>query len=454
MPPVRPLARLRAVSLISACSLLLVADLARAEYRTLETSPQQDALLARALELAGPGKVVVLDLDSTLLDNRPRQVAILRAWAAREGRVELEALWPEQIQEWELEGAFRRAGVAPRRVRELERAARKAWRSEFWTDEALVFDLALPGAARFARELHARGATLAYVGRRATQEAGTRASLARLGFPLDERAQLVLDAVEGKAKGAADRAREASLKTVAGLGAVVAALENEGPKVDALRERWPEALVLHVRTDGPGVPRTQGPWTLGFLRTTDPVPAPDPDAGADVPGEDAALTLVSVPDGDTIVVRDAHDQKLVVRLIGIDTPEKDGLYGMSYMAGKRQRHVEAYGPHLVAMPGAFELGKQVLEELLHGRQVLLRYDEANARSGHRDTTSSRRVLAYVFARGADGALVDVNAELAQAGLTYDYAKRYPHRRGDEFRALIEEAQEARRGYWGPPYQPF
>ena len=52
-----------------ACAL--APAVALADYRLLATSQEQDQVLDRVLEATGPGKVVVFDLDSTVIDNRP-----------------------------------------------------------------------------------------------------------------------------------------------------------------------------------------------------------------------------------------------------------------------------------------------------------------------------------------------------------------------------------------------
>jgi len=446
VPATRPLV---AFALLAAAAVTV-----RAEYRTLETSPEQDAVLERVAARVAPGRVVVLDLDSTLLDNRPRQVAILRAWAAREGIVELEGLWPHHLQDWDLERTIRRAGVPAARRAELERAAKQAWRREFWTPAAMVHDLPLPGAARFVRRLHAAGAVVAYVGRRTEHAEVSRAALERFGFPVGERARLVLDDVPGGGRDEGGRARAATLDAVAALGEVAAAFENEGPKVDALRERWPDATVVHVRTDGPSFTRTGGPFVRGYLSSGDPVPDPSLAGAVDVPPAGTPLELDRVSDGDTIALRDAEGTRWVVRLIGIDTPEKDALYGQAAMADKRRRHVAAYGERVVATEGAWREAQAWLEGAIGERRVALRYDPGNLPAGHRDGTPSARVLAYAYVVDAAGEeRVDLNAELCRRGFTYDYARRYPHARGEEFRALIREARVEGRGYWGWRWQP-
>jgi endonuclease YncB( thermonuclease family)/phosphoglycolate phosphatase-like HAD superfamily hydrolase len=438
--------------------VLLVSVAANADYRTLATSPAQDQLLDEVSKSAVAGKIVVFDLDSTLIDTRSRQVAILRAWAAREGVTELQALTLDHFQSWDFKETLKRAGVPLDKIRPLSKRVRKAWGKEFWRNESLVHDLPLPGAARYVRELHARGATVVYMGRRSSQTAGTRATLTHCGFPLDDRARLVLDEVEqvkgGRKKRslAARAARERSLTSIAALGSVVATFENEGNKVDRLRQRWAQARVIHVRTDGLSYTQSRGPSIRGYLRTRDTVPHPG--SNPDIPDPKTALAIERVPDGDTVVARTPQGEKITLRLIGIDTPEKSPLYGRSNMAGKKQRHVVAYGKRLVDAPKAWVEAKTFLIGLLDQGSLHLEYDPNNAESGHRDSTSSRRVLAYLFVVTSEGKRIDVNAELCRRGFTYDYSKRYPHKRGAEFRQLIEKAKKEGIGYWSARWRPF
>jgi micrococcal nuclease len=81
--------------------------------------------------------------------------------------------------------------------------------------------------------------------------------------------------------------------------------------------------------------------------------------------------------------------------------------------------------------------------MVEGKLVRLEYDQANAVRGHKDNTSQRRTLAYVYLE--DGTLL--NAEIIRQG--YGYAlTRYPFSRLEEFRRLERAAREERRGLWG------
>ncbi|MGE0712211.1 MAG: thermonuclease family protein [Planctomycetota bacterium] len=451
----RRLVPLLCPSLLLLSAALLLPGKARADYRVLATSETQDKVLDEVLGRAGPGKVVLFDLDSTLIDTRPRQVAILRAWAAREDVTELQALSVDHFQSWDWKETLKRAGVPIAKIPELSKKVRSVWSQEFWRDDSLVHDLPLPGAARFVRSVHQKGATVVYVGRRTSQEKGTRATLKRCGFPLDERARLILDEVERaetkKARRSAAReAHEATLASVAAVGSVVAAFANDGTGVDELRERFQDAVVVHVHTDGVLYTRRPGPWVHGFLRSADVVPRPG--AIPDVPDPKTPLKVLKVSDGDTVTGETPDGERFTLRLIGIDTPEHDPLYDQANMADKKRRHVEGYGQKLVDDRKAWEVARDFLQATLARGELHLRYDPANAENGHRDSTMSRRLLCYLWVKLPDGQWIDVNAELCKQGYTLDYAKRYPHLRGAEFSGYVQAAKQARVGYWSDRWQ--
>jgi micrococcal nuclease len=82
---------------------------------------------------------------------------------------------------------------------------------------------------------------------------------------------------------------------------------------------------------------------------------------------------------------------------------------------------------------------------IEGKRVRLEYNPANEVRGHKDNTSQKGTLAYVFLE--DGTLL--NAEIIKQG--YGYAlTRYPFSRLNEFRRLQREAREQQRGLWRNP----
>ncbi|BDG02188.1 HAD family hydrolase [Anaeromyxobacter oryzae] len=205
-------------------------------------------VLARAAA-AAPRGVVVFDLDSTLLDNRPRQARILQDYGRAAGVPALLAARPEHWEGWSLDRALANAGLSPAEVAAHRGPARLFWLARFFTSAYCRLDVPLPGAPEYARAVAARGAPIAYVtGRPAPMEPGTTEVLRRFGFPPPDGARVHLlmkpdDAMTDDAWKAL--AREA----VDALGPVVAAFDNEPAHVNAYARAWPGARCVHLDTD-------------------------------------------------------------------------------------------------------------------------------------------------------------------------------------------------------------
>jgi hypothetical protein len=219
------------------------------------TSDQQSVLSA-ALERARarPGGVAVLDLDSTLLDNRPRQARILQEYGRAAGLPALLAARPEHVKGWDLACAMRSAGVPEPLVRLHAVAFVAFWEERFFTSELCRLDVPVPGAPAFARALAAAGARIAYVtGRPEAMEGGTLEVLGRYRFPLPdgEAATLFMKPLEALGD---DEWKEVACELVERLGPVVLAVDNEPAHVNAYARAWPDAMVIHVDTDHSGRP--------------------------------------------------------------------------------------------------------------------------------------------------------------------------------------------------------
>ncbi len=124
-----------------------------------------------------------------------------------------------------------------------------------------------------------------------------------------------------------------------------------------------------------------------------------------------AQRVRQVFDGDTISVANVG----VVRLIGVDAPEKQGSYRAS----------EPFGDAAAAF----------LRGLLVGKDVRLEYDGPRV-------DPYKRTLAYVFL--ADGRLA--NLEVIRAGWAETY-RRFEFRRKPDFLAVERDARAAKRGMW-------
>ncbi len=220
---------------------------------TRRARPEEQAgILARALaraRLASPRGIAVFDLDSTLLDNRPRQARILRDYGRAAGLEVLAGARPEHWQDWSIERALVNAGVAPDAARRHHAPARRFWAERFFTSAYCRLDVPIPGAPEFVRAVAAAGARIAYVtGRPARMAEGTLDVLRRFGFPEPDGARALLlmkpdDAYSDEAWKAAAR------EQVDAMGPVALAFDNEPAHVNAYARAWPRALVIHVDTD-------------------------------------------------------------------------------------------------------------------------------------------------------------------------------------------------------------
>src|SRR5262249_14995801 len=144
---------------------------------------------------AGQGGLVVFDLDSTLLDNRPRQARILREFGAARGLEVLARARPEHFTSWSIAEAMRVAGLPDAEAELLHREAKAFWRDRFFTSAYCVEDIPIRGAVDFTCAVRDSGARIAYVtGRHLQMGPGTVACFEREGFPLPdgERVHLLL----------------------------------------------------------------------------------------------------------------------------------------------------------------------------------------------------------------------------------------------------------------------
>ena len=209
--------------------------------------PVLSAVLARARAIRGG--VVVFDLDSTVMDNRPRQARILQDYGRAAGVAPLLEARPEHWEGWDLERALVNAGLSPLEARAHAAPARRFWAEWFFTSAYCRLDAVRPGAAAFVAATLRAGAQVAYVtGRPARMREGTLHAFRGGGLPLPDGARvhllMKLDAALGD-----DAYKRLACAEVEALGPVVAAFDNEPAHVNVYAERWPLALCVHVDTD-------------------------------------------------------------------------------------------------------------------------------------------------------------------------------------------------------------
>ena len=132
-------------------------------------------------------------------------------------------------------------------------------------------------------------------------------------------------------------------------------------------------------------------------------------AGAAWPAE--AQRVRQVIDGDTITVSGVG----VVRLIGVDAPEKTGSY----------RQSEPFG----------DAATQCLKALVEGQIVRLEYD------GPRKDQYNRTLAYVVLPDGRTANEAIIRAGFAEAYRRFEFVKK------PQFQAAEREAKAAKRGMW-------
>ncbi len=213
-------------------------------------------ILRKREELAAQGRggpwLALFDIDSTLMDTLPRNLAILEAALAAMPALEAACRGLEsgrsrpgpKPQFWNIGDYLRSLGMADE---ELLGALMSFWKERFFTDEWLVHDRPYPGVASFLGGLKAEGFALAYLtGRHSSgMEAGTRRSFLAHGLPAGDgelfffKPSFTMGDLEFKTT-VRDR--------LGGLGSLVLSVDNEPANVNLFHAAFPEALSVWIDT--------------------------------------------------------------------------------------------------------------------------------------------------------------------------------------------------------------
>jgi hypothetical protein len=218
-------------------------------------SPQdRSALLREILSSARAGgsfrPSLIFDLDGTLMDNRPRVVAILHelgeAWRSEHPDA---AAACARAQNDDIVYGFvenlKRLGIEDGRLHEEGFAF---WRERFFHDPHVKHDVEVPGAAEFVRACHGAGANIVYLtGRDLPNMAlGSFASLRDLGFPIGVIGTQLVTKPNFEMPDT-DFKRDV-LPELPRAGPVLAAFDNESANCNLFVEAYPTCTTVFVDT--------------------------------------------------------------------------------------------------------------------------------------------------------------------------------------------------------------
>jgi len=209
-------------------------------------------LLARVLDRAeaeGAAGIVAFDLDSTLLDNRPRQAEILREYGALHGIAALAEHHADHWQGWDARLAMGNSGLDADVIEAHLGPFRAYWKDRFFTSEYCVLDRPVAGAPAFVAAVIDRGARVFYVtGRHEPMRRGTVACFEQTGFAVPDG-----DTVELLMKPELDEHDDVyKIRSHAMLrerGLLIAAFDNEPTHINGYRDSFPETIAVHLATD-------------------------------------------------------------------------------------------------------------------------------------------------------------------------------------------------------------
>jgi len=216
-------------------------------------SAEQARILRSALDaIRTSGGVAAFDLDSTLLSNKPRQSRIVREFGLGRGDARLAACPPEAIVSWDLRDSLRLCGLSADEAEALSGEIKEFWRHRFFTSDYCRDDVPVAGARDYLQEVLRQGGRILYLtGRHTEMGAGTLDSFGRAGFPMPDAGRVELW-LKPTFEEPDDTFKELSHARLRAAGGIAAAFDNEPTHVNAYKNSFPEAYVVHLDTDHSG----------------------------------------------------------------------------------------------------------------------------------------------------------------------------------------------------------
>ncbi len=211
---------------------------------------QQTRILRVALAaIRSDRPAAAFDLDSTILINRQRQARIVREYGQLHGEARLASCPADAVRSWDLRDTLRFCGLGDPDIDAIVADLRKFWLERFFTSEYCKDDTPVPGARDYLHAVLAAGGEILYItGRPKEMARGTLEAFRRAGYPLPEgeRVQLWL---KPSLADDDDRWKEICHARLRELRALACAFDNEPTHVNAYKQSFPDAVVVHLDTD-------------------------------------------------------------------------------------------------------------------------------------------------------------------------------------------------------------
>lgn len=193
--------------------------------------------------------VAVFDLDSTLLNNFPRQCKILREFGDVCGEARLNDVKREDWIDWDFRPPMAAVGLSKERIEELAEDFRSFWMERFFTSAYCMVDDEIQGGSRFVSTLHRQGDKIIYVtGRQESMREGTELCLKKLSFPVPDGSSTKLW-MKPLLKDDDDLFKSQIKRKLDKEGEVFALFDNEPTHINRYKELYPFANVIHMATD-------------------------------------------------------------------------------------------------------------------------------------------------------------------------------------------------------------
>lgn len=212
------------------------------------TAASTTQLLDELLASAGHG-TFAFDLDSTLLNNRPRNAVIMSDFGVQQNEPLLASATAEHFTEWSARKAMLKTGLPITTVKRLLDPYLVYWSERFFSSEYCQHDTGIPGASEFVTSVRDHGGTICYLtGRDEGMRAGTQSSLEKLGFPIpgSDGVRLLMKPDKDHSD---DLFKAETLQKLAATGPVCAAFDNEPTHINSYRTAFPNAVCVHLLTD-------------------------------------------------------------------------------------------------------------------------------------------------------------------------------------------------------------